>query len=242
MIQSTADPKNSSQPTRPVTIAAHEIGYDGGQERVTAELISGLLERGCEVTAVAWRCDIEPHPRLQISAGAWPPAAACIAGVAPLHVLGSLQVWRARADFRQTAGAAAFNPVDVITVHFCNHYFQTAIGIKRRSRPGLKYRLNESLYNLLARAGERWSYRPAAPISWCRSRLGSPESSTSSSRLMHDRITAYSDGCVDRDRFSPIPAPVPRFAGNWAFLMPHSQSYSSAETGSEKDCARPSRP
>ena len=134
-----------------------------------------------------------------------------------------------------------FNPVDVITVHFCNHYFQTAIGIKRRSRPGLKYRLNESLYNLLARAGERWSYRPG------RANLLVPVSAGLARELhqffpsMHDRITVIPNG-VDRDRFSPIPAPAPRFAGNWAFLMPHSQLYSSAETGSERDCARPSWP
>ena len=201
MTQSTADPKNSSPPTLRVTIVAHEIGYDGGQERVTAELIAGLLERGHEVSAVAWRCDMEPHPRLHLRRVHGPRRPASLASLL-FYILGSLRVWRARGDIRHTAGAVVINAADVITVHFCHSYFQAAIGIKRRSRPGLVYRLNESLYNLLARGGESWSYRPE------RARRLVPVSDGLARELnqffpsMQDRTTVISNG-VDRERFSP---------------------------------------
>jgi glycosyltransferase involved in cell wall biosynthesis len=148
-----------SRHTARITVAAHEIAYDGGQERVTAELISGLLERGYEVTAVAWRCDVEPHPRLQFRRVPGPRRPASVASLL-FYLVGSLRVWRARGDLRYSAGPVIANRVDVVTVHFCSHHFQKVVGVKRHSRPGLAYRLNEALYNVVARAGERWTYVP----------------------------------------------------------------------------------
>ena len=142
-----------------VTVAAHEIGYDGGQERVTAELICGLLKRGYEVSAVALRCDLAPHARLRFRRVHGPRRPASIASVV-FYVVGSLRVWLDRGDFRHSSGAVVANAIDVTTVHFCNGYYQDVVGVKRHSRPGLAYRINEALYNLLARGGERWSYRP----------------------------------------------------------------------------------
>jgi glycosyltransferase involved in cell wall biosynthesis len=198
-----AIPRISDRSALRVTVAAHEIGYDGGQERVTAELIGGLLERGYDVTAVAWRCDIEPHPRLRFRRVHGPRRPASLASLL-FYLHGSLQVWRDRGDLRQAAGAVVVNAVDVITVHFCNHYFQTAVGVKRQSRPGLMYRVNEALYNLIARAGERWSYRPS------RTRHLVPVSAGLARELerffpsMHERISVIPNG-VDRKRFSPDP-------------------------------------
>jgi UDP-glucose:(heptosyl)LPS alpha-1,3-glucosyltransferase len=202
-IKPGALPSSSGRRALRVTVAAHEIGYDGGQERVTAELIAGLLKRGYDVTAVAWRCDIEPHPKLHFRRVHGPRRPASLASLL-FYVIGSLQVWRDRGDLRQAAGAVVINAVDVTTAHFCNHYFQTAIGIKRQSRPGLVYRANEMLYNLLARAGERWNYRPT------RTRRLVPVSAGLARELdrffpsMHERITVIPNG-VDRELFSPDP-------------------------------------
>jgi UDP-glucose:(heptosyl)LPS alpha-1,3-glucosyltransferase len=69
-------------------------------------------------------------------------------------------VRRHRRGLLHTNNPVIPNRVDIITAHFCEHAFAQQVGFSRASRTTLAFRLNTWLAGHVARACERWSYRP----------------------------------------------------------------------------------
>ena len=146
-------------PSRTLTIVASDVAPTGGMERVMHALAVRLLERGWQLTVIARRCDIPAQPALRhvvLRRPARPRTANAIAD----FVHGAWAVHRHRRGLVHTNNAVIPNRVDVITAHFCEHAFHARSGPSRARRATLAYRLNSWLSGALARAFERWSYRP----------------------------------------------------------------------------------
>jgi glycosyltransferase involved in cell wall biosynthesis len=144
---------------RTVTIVASDVAPIGGMERVMHALAVRLLERGWGLTIITRRCDIEPQPGLRqvrLRRPVRPRSANAIAD----FVHGAWAVRRHGRGLVHTNNPVIPNRVDVITAHFCEHAFKEQVCFSRARRPTLAYRLNTWLAGHLARACERWSYRP----------------------------------------------------------------------------------
>jgi glycosyltransferase involved in cell wall biosynthesis len=144
---------------RTVTIVASDVAPTGGMERVMHALALRLLERGWRLTIITRCCDIEPQPGLRyvpLRRPARPRSANAIAD----FVHGAWAVRRHGRGLVHTNNPVIPNRVDVITAHFCEHAFNEQVGFSRASRATLAYHLNTWLAGRLARACERWSYRP----------------------------------------------------------------------------------
>ena len=143
----------------PITIVAHRIAFDGGHERVMAKLAIALADRGHPVTVVARRCDIPDHPGVSWIRVPGPLRPVTI-GYPWFFLVGSLITARRPKGLLHTTGALVLNRADVSTVHFCGLAFQREMGLPRRSREGLAYRINEWISDLITRWTERLIYRP----------------------------------------------------------------------------------
>jgi len=128
-------------------------------EQMLSRLIQGLLDEGFEVTVVARRCELPPHPRLRW-ARVPSPARPFVLMYPCFFVVGSIVTWARRRGVLNTTGALVFNRADVSTVHLCHHGIQAKTGVLRISRPGRLYKLNAAVATRLSRAAERWCYRP----------------------------------------------------------------------------------
>ncbi len=183
-----------------ITIAAHVVGFEGGQDRVTAQLAIGLLARGHRVVIVAGKCDLEPHPNLRYIRIPMPGRPASIA-FALFYLFASVVLVR-RKGLLQTSGAIVFNHIDVATVHFCCRQLHSVIRISRSRRQSWTYRANEAIFGIFTRAAERWSYRPS------RIRRLLPVSSGTADEIRHwfpsvgSRIGVIPNG-VDAEEFRP---------------------------------------
>jgi UDP-glucose:(heptosyl)LPS alpha-1,3-glucosyltransferase len=143
-----------------IVVVAHEVRGDGGMERAMLEAVSGLLERGWEVTLLARVCELAPRPGLRWIRVPTPrgpfalafPAFALVAGAVLARVRGS--------DPVIALGAIVPNRVDVITVQFCQAGF-AATRLHRSSRAGRLWRCYGRLALFLALGLERWCYRPS---------------------------------------------------------------------------------
>jgi glycosyltransferase involved in cell wall biosynthesis len=142
-----------------VTLVTHRVSPVGGMEQMTSRLVEGLLAEGFEVTVVARRCELPPHPRLR-SARVPAPARPFLLMYPWFFVVGSIVTWARRRGVVNTTGALVFNRADVSTVHLCHHGLQAKTGLLRASRPGPLYRLNARGAAWLSRVAERWCYRP----------------------------------------------------------------------------------
>ncbi len=146
--------------TPSVTLVAHEVGSVGGMERQLAELASGLLLRGHDVTVVARACELPPDPRLR-----WirvhGPARPFALAYPWFFLAGSFQVWRCRRGLVHTTGAIVFNRADTSTVHFCHRAFFRRSGTTTRARRQTAlHRINARIATRLSLAAEGWCYRP----------------------------------------------------------------------------------
>ena len=104
------------------TIVSHEIHGHGGQERVTAQLVQSLLDKGWSVTTIARRCDLPEHPRLRkITVPGPRPAALAFPW---FFVVGGLLVRRHRTGLLHINGSVVPNTADLSTVHFCHAAFE----------------------------------------------------------------------------------------------------------------------
>jgi glycosyltransferase involved in cell wall biosynthesis len=144
---------------RTLTIVASDVAPIGGMERVIHALAVRLLERGWELTVISRRCEIQPQPGLRhvvLRRPARPRTANAIAD----FVHGTWAVHRHGRGLVHTNNPVIPNRVDVITAHFCEHAFRRRLGPSRARRTTPVYRLNSWIAGYLARACERWCYRP----------------------------------------------------------------------------------
>jgi len=141
-----------------VTIVAHHVGTPGGMESQLGRLVSGLLERGHEVTVVTRACGVPPHPRLRLVRVRAPNRPFPLR-FAWFFVAGSVAAHRHRHRLLHTTGALVANRADVSTVHFCSRAFART-GLSRTDRDSLPYRLNSALTAWLSRGAEALAYRP----------------------------------------------------------------------------------
>ena len=150
----------SSDSTSPqITVVAHEIRETGGMERAQARIVERLLERGWQVTVVARVCELAAQPGLTWRRVPTPRSPFVVAF--PLFaVVASLMLARRRGDVVTTLGAIVLSRVDVATLQFCHHGLRQLGPVDHRGRAGPAGRLNQWLAGRLARAMERWCYRP----------------------------------------------------------------------------------
>jgi glycosyltransferase involved in cell wall biosynthesis len=149
----------------PVTLVAHEVGSPGGMERQLAELTTGLLERGHNVTVIARRCELPPHPRMRWIRVPGPTRPFALA-YPWFFLAGSLLLRRHRRGLVHTTGAVVFNRADTSTVHFCHRAFVRRSGrTSRARRRTAAHRINSWVGTRLSLLAERWCYRPSRTAS-----------------------------------------------------------------------------
>jgi UDP-glucose:(heptosyl)LPS alpha-1,3-glucosyltransferase len=144
---------------RAVTIVAHEVGTPGGMERQLAELATGLLSRGRQVTVVARECRLEPHPDLEWVRVRGPRRPFSL-WYPWFFILASVVLRRRARGLVHTTGAIVFSRADVSTVHFCHRAFQARGRVRRGVRRSRWYRLNAVVAGEMSRLAERYCYRP----------------------------------------------------------------------------------
>jgi glycosyltransferase involved in cell wall biosynthesis len=141
-----------------VLFVAHDVGGPGGMERHSEELIQRLLDQGQPVTVLARTCRLQPREGLRFVRVPTPARPFTIAY--PLFfAVGSLLAGRSRGALLHTTGAIIGNRSDLATVHYCHHAPAARAGL-RASRATRLYRANAAAAQIMARAGERWCYRP----------------------------------------------------------------------------------
>ncbi|MDP2710960.1 MAG: glycosyltransferase family 4 protein [Solirubrobacteraceae bacterium] len=141
-----------------VTVAAHSVANTGGMERQLFKLISGLLDRGHEVTVVARRCDLVPRPGLRIVRVRTPSRPSPLAYPA-FFALGSIAVRRHGRGLLHTTGAIVIPRADLSTVHFCHHAYADRFDTLRQRRKGFLYAVNAQIRARMALLGERYCFR-----------------------------------------------------------------------------------
>jgi glycosyltransferase involved in cell wall biosynthesis len=142
-----------------VTLVAHDVGGVGGMERHLRELVDGLAARGIDVTVISRTCDVGASDRVRWIRVRGPGRPFPLAF--PWFALaGGLLLALRGGGVRHATGAIVPNRVDVATVHLCHHAVAGRPEMRRRSRLTQAHALNARLAAALARAGERWVYRP----------------------------------------------------------------------------------
>lgn len=94
------------------------------------------------------------------------------------------------------------NHIDVATVHFCFRQLHTVVQISRSRRPNWIYRANEAVFGILARAAERWSYRPSKIRQLLPVSLGTANEIRHWFPSVSSRISVIPNG-VDAEEFRP---------------------------------------
>jgi glycosyltransferase involved in cell wall biosynthesis len=139
--------------TRAVTIVAHDIGSVGGMERVLAELILGLRERGHDVTVIARTCELPRDAGVSFHR-VWGPSRPALIAYPWFMLAGSLVTARWRRGVVQSTGAIVLNRVDVVAVHYCHQ-----VGPANPSRKSMLFRLHAAVVGRMLRLAERYSFR-----------------------------------------------------------------------------------
>jgi glycosyltransferase involved in cell wall biosynthesis len=188
----------------PVTIVAHEVGTPGGMERQLGVLVSGLLERGYEVTVVAHECALGPRPGLRWLRVSGPRRPFTL-WYPWFFLIGSLAVWRGRRGLLHTTGALVANRADLSTVHFCHRAFHAREGALRSARETRAYRANAWLADRQRRLAETWCFRPRRSGRLVAVSRGVERELREFFPAMAARVQTIPNG-VDRSAFRPDPA------------------------------------
>ena len=186
----------------PVTIVAHHVGTAGGMESQLGRVVSGLLERGYEVTVIARACAVAPHPRLRFIRVPGPERPFSLR-FAWFFVAGSVAARRHRRGVLHTTGALVANRADVCTVHFCHRAFAQT-GLSRADRSSAPYRLNSALTAWLSRTAEALAYRPGHTRRLVGVSLGVGDELRHLFPDMGEAVSSIPNG-VDLERYRPDP-------------------------------------
>jgi len=143
----------------PITIVAHDIGPIGGMERQLTELVTGLADRGHEVTVIARRLELPAGTPVRFIRVRGPRRPFPVAYPWFL-VAGSVATARHRRGVVQATGAIVVNRVDVIAVHLCHHAIARLDTVHRAARAEALWRCNARIAVLLSLMGERWILGP----------------------------------------------------------------------------------
>lgn len=143
----------------PVTIVAHDIGPVGGMEMTLRELITGLLQEGREVTAIARTCEVPDHELLRKIRVPGPkrPFPLFYAWFA---LAGGVLLARHRRGVVHATGAIVPNAVDITTIHYCHRAYNALGGPLRAGRDTLPHRISATASAAMSRFAERLVYRP----------------------------------------------------------------------------------
>ncbi len=143
-----------------VTVVVQHLGPVGGMERQCTELVHGYLAAGWSVTVVARVCELEPHPSLRFVRvpGPYRPFAL---GFPWFFGVAGFLTWRHRRGLLHVNGAIVPNRADLATVHFAHRAYARLKAPRTGSRPTRLHTINARAVGMLARAAERWCYRPA---------------------------------------------------------------------------------
>lgn len=179
-----------------VTIVAQDIGGARGMERVLAELVIGLADRGHRVTVIGRTCELPEHPNVVFRRVPGPARPFLIAY--PWFVLaGSLAVRRWRRGVVQVTGGIVLSRVDVVSVHYCHQVARAT-----PSRSTWVYRIHNRLVGALKRLGERACFRASHARAFaCVSNGVAAEIRTHYPQLA-DRVLTIHNG-VDTELFAP---------------------------------------
>ncbi len=196
--QAERAPGDAGELARPVavTIVAHDVGDVGGMERVLAELILGLRERGHEVTVIARTCALPADAGVSFHRVRGPRRPALLAY--PWFMLaGSLLLARHRRGVVQSTGAIVLGRVDVIAVHYCHQ-----VGPANPSRSSATFRLHAALVGRMLRAAERVCFRTSRAAAFVGVSEGVTEELREHYPELADRVLAIHNG-VDTVAFAP---------------------------------------
>jgi glycosyltransferase involved in cell wall biosynthesis len=142
-----------------VTILAHEVTALGGMERVLTRLITGLLERGVDVTVIASRFELRTTAgNLRVVRIRGPRRPFVVLYVWYMLSAGLALRRHGRGVFHAT-GAIVPNRVDVTTVHYCHAAARARVPDRARG-PAWYHRRYAELAARLSQLAERWCYRP----------------------------------------------------------------------------------
>jgi UDP-glucose:(heptosyl)LPS alpha-1,3-glucosyltransferase len=180
----------------PVTIVAHDVGDVGGMERVLAELILGLRERGHEVTVIARTCELPASAGVRFHR-VWGPRRPALIAYPWFMLAGSLVTALRRRGVVQATGAIVLNRVDVVAVHYCHQ-----IGPANPSRSSPLFRLHAALVSRMLRAAERLCFRASRGASFVGVSEGVAAEVREHYPELGERTIAIHNG-VDVDGFAP---------------------------------------
>ena len=197
----------------PVTVVAHEVGTPGGMERQLGVLVTGLLDRGHEVTVVAGACALGERQRLRWVRVPGPRRPFSL-WYAWFFLLGSLVAWRRRDGILHTTGAVVFNRADVSTVHFCHRAFHSRRPPTRARNRSAAYLLNAWASGLMSRAAERLCYRPRATRRLVAVSQGVAGELREHFPSMAGRVEVIPNG-VDHSAFAPDAHERARLRASW---------------------------
>jgi glycosyltransferase involved in cell wall biosynthesis len=129
-------------------------------EKQLLNLTKGLLDRGHRVTVIARTCEVAEHELLRVHRLPVPRRPFAIAY--PIFMaVGTWSVWRHKDGLVHATGAIVLNKADVITVHLCHRALARIPGVLRSRRESPLWRTHARVAGWMARAAERWAYRPS---------------------------------------------------------------------------------
>jgi UDP-glucose:(heptosyl)LPS alpha-1,3-glucosyltransferase len=186
-----------------VTVVAPSITHTGGQERVTEEILKGLLTAGFRVRVIANSCSVV-HPNLKVFQLRLPLRPAAIAHPSFL-LFASLLLPLVRKGPVLCCGPVIYGRVEVMTVHFCDVYYRANYGGGRQQRDTAFYRLNDIVAGAMRRSIERLVFnkrRVAVLVAVSAGLAQELKSSFSASRIPDVVVIP---NAVDLEEFHPDP-------------------------------------
>jgi glycosyltransferase involved in cell wall biosynthesis len=188
-------------PGADVVLVANEVGGRGGMEQQLERLVVDLLDAGRTVTVIARACAIARSDGLRFVRVRCPGRPFVVAF--PLFfIVGTWLVRRNPGRVVHTTGAIVSNRADLSTVHYCHVGAARRLSSPRARRDTSLYRANAKLAAWMARAGERWCYRPTRTRRLCAVSAGLARELTQCFPRVKGTVSVVANG-VDVDLYRP---------------------------------------